>query len=119
MFPTTLTLVAGAEGANPPQGIMKFFIPLLFGAVINPVSALMNANYISILAWAIGLGLALHHASATTKAVFEDLSHSVSHIVRFIIRLAPFGIFGLVSFVRKQQASVISKLRPTARCSAK
>ncbi|MGF1745319.1 serine/threonine transporter SstT [Vibrio minamisatsumaniensis] len=97
MFPTTLTLVAGAEGAHPPQGIAEVIHTLLFKLVDNPVSALMNANYIGILAWAIGLGLALHHASATTKAVFEDLSHSVSHIVRFIIRLAPFGIFGLVS----------------------
>ena len=97
MFPTTLTLVAGAKGATPPQGIGEVLHTLLFKLVDNPVSALMNANYIGILAWAIGLGLALHHASATTKAVFEDLSHSVSHIVRFIIRLAPFGIFGLVS----------------------
>lgn len=97
LFPTTLTLVAGAEGATPPQGIAEVLHTLLFKLVDNPVNALMSANYIGILAWAIGLGLALHHASATTKAVFEDLSHGVSQIVRFIIRLAPFGIFGLVS----------------------
>ncbi|MFA4713083.1 serine/threonine transporter SstT [Vibrio vulnificus] len=97
MFPTTLTLVTGAEGANPPQGIMEVIKTLLFKLVDNPVNALMRANYIGILAWGVGLGLALHHASDTTKAVFEDLSHSVSHIVRFIIRLAPFGIFGLVA----------------------
>ncbi|ANS86754.1 Serine/threonine transporter SstT [Vibrio scophthalmi] len=97
LFPTTLTLVSGAEGATPPQGIAEVLNTLLFQVVDNPVHALMNANYIGILAWAIGLGLALHHASGTTKAVFEDLSNSVSQIVRFIIRLAPFGIFGLVS----------------------
>ncbi|KII76289.1 serine/threonine transporter SstT [Vibrio renipiscarius] len=97
LFPTTLTLVSGAEGATPPQGIAEVLHTLLFQLVDNPVHALMNANYIGILAWAIGLGLALHHASGTTKAVFEDLSNSVSQIVRFIIRLAPFGIFGLVS----------------------
>ncbi|HAS6053204.1 TPA: serine/threonine transporter SstT [Vibrio vulnificus] len=97
MFPTTLTLVTGAEGANPPQGILEVIKTLLFKLVDNPVNALMSANYIGILAWGVGLGLALHHASDTTKAVFEDLSHSVSHIVRFIIRLAPFGIFGLVA----------------------
>jgi serine/threonine transporter len=97
LFPTELTLVAGAEGAAPPQGIGEVLHTLLFKLVDNPVSALMNANYIGILAWAIGLGLALHHASDTTKAVFEDLSHGVSQIVRFIIRLAPFGIFGLVA----------------------
>ncbi|MCS0350603.1 serine/threonine transporter SstT [Vibrio ordalii] len=97
IFPTTLTLVAGAEGATPPQGIAEVLNTLLFKLVDNPVNALMSANYIGILAWAVGLGLALHHASTTTKAVFEDLSHGVSQIVRFIIRLAPFGIFGLVA----------------------
>ncbi len=97
VFPTELTLVSGAQGATPPQGIGEVLHTLLFKLVDNPVSALMNANYIGILAWAIGLGIALHHASATTKAVFEDLSHGVSQIVRFIIRLAPFGIFGLVA----------------------
>lgn len=97
LFPTTLILASGAEGATPPQGIAEVLNTLLFKLVDNPVNALMSANYIGILAWAIGLGLALHHASGTTKAVFEDLSHGVSQIVRFIIRLAPFGIFGLVS----------------------
>ncbi|KOO03258.1 serine/threonine transporter SstT [Vibrio nereis] len=97
LFPTTLTLASGAEGATPPQGIAEIIHTLLFKLVDNPVNALMSANYIGILAWAIGLGLALHHASGTTKSVFEDLSHGVSQIVRFIIRLAPFGIFGLVS----------------------
>ncbi|GLO63148.1 serine/threonine transporter SstT [Vibrio sp. MACH09] len=96
-FPTTLTLVAGAEGTTPPQGIGEVLHTLLFKLVDNPINALKEANYIGILVWAIGLGLALHHASATTKAVFEDLSHGVSQIVRFIIRLAPFGIFGLVA----------------------
>lgn len=97
LFPTHLTLVTGVEGATPPQGIVEVLQTLLFKLVDNPVNALLEANYIGILAWGIGLGLALHHASDTTKVVFEDLSHSVSHIVRFIIRLAPFGIFGLVS----------------------
>ncbi|WP_390904416.1 serine/threonine transporter SstT [Vibrio ishigakensis] len=96
-FPTNLVLVESATGATPPQGIAEVLHTLLFKVVDNPVNALMSANYIGILAWGIGLGLALHHASATTKAVFEDLSHGVSTIVRFIIRLAPFGIFGLVA----------------------
>lgn len=97
LFPTTLVLATGAEGATPPQGIAEVLNTLLFKLVDNPVSALMNANYIGILAWGVGLGLALHHSSSTTKAVFEDLSHGISQIVRFIIRLAPFGILGLVA----------------------
>nr|WP_139281678.1 serine/threonine transporter SstT [Vibrio aerogenes] len=97
LFPTTLTLVTGAEGTTPPEGITEVLHTLLFKVVDNPVNAILQANYIGILAWAIGLGIAFHHASAHTKAVLEDLSHGVSQIVRFIIRLAPFGIFGLVS----------------------
>lgn len=96
LFPTTLTLVAEAP-TSAPHGIGEVLNTLLFKMVDNPINALVKANYIGILVWAVGLGLALHHASATTKAVFEDLSHGISQIVRFIIRLAPFGIFGLVA----------------------
>lgn len=97
LFPTELTLVSGQEGIAPPQGITEVLGGLLLSIVDNPVNALVNANYIGILAWAIGLGIALHHTSDNTKLVLEDLSHGVSQIVRFIIRLAPFGIFGLVA----------------------
>ncbi|QFU23375.1 serine/threonine transporter SstT [Shewanella eurypsychrophilus] len=96
-FPTTLVLATGAEGATPPEGIGEVIHTLLFKLVDNPVNALMTGNYISILAWGVGLGLALHHASDTTKQVFSDVSHGISQMVRFIIRLAPIGIFGLVA----------------------
>ncbi|WP_041277444.1 serine/threonine transporter SstT [Desulfotalea psychrophila] len=96
-FPTTLVLVTGAEGAAPPQGIIEVLRTLVFKIVDNPINALRTANYIGILAWAIGLGIALHHASQNTKDVLSDMSHGVSFIVRFIIRLAPIGIFGLVA----------------------
>lgn len=97
MFPTNLVLVAGVEGTSPPQGIGEVVNTLLFKLVDNPVNALMTGNYIGILAWGVGLGLALHHASDSTKQVFADVSHGISQMVRFIIRLAPIGIFGLVA----------------------
>jgi serine/threonine transporter len=98
-FPTTLVLVTGAQGATPPQGIMEVLNTLLFKIVDNPVHALIEANYIGILAWAVGLGIVFQHASSSTKVFLHDLSHGVSHIVRFVIRLAPFGIFGLVASI--------------------
>ncbi len=97
IFPTTLVLVAGVEGTSPPQGIGEVIHTLLFKLVDNPVNALMTGNYIGILAWGVGLGLALHHASDSTKQVFADMSHGISQMVHFIIRLAPIGIFGLVA----------------------
>ncbi|MFB2735513.1 serine/threonine transporter SstT [Shewanella mangrovisoli] len=97
LFPTNLVLVAGVEGTSPPQGIGEVINTLLFKLVDNPVNALMTGNYIGILAWGVGLGLALHHASDSTKQVFADVSHGISQMVRFIIRLAPIGILGLVA----------------------
>lgn len=96
-FPTTLALTLDAAQASPPEGIGEVIHTLLFQLVDNPVNAVMTGNYIGILAWGVGLGLALHHATDSTKLVFADVSHGVSQMVRFIIRLAPIGIFGLVS----------------------
>lgn len=97
LFPTTLTLVASATGATPPEGITEVLNTLLFKIVDNPVNALMTGNFIGILAWAIALGFALHQASDATKQVFHDVSNGITLIVRFVIRLAPIGIFGLVA----------------------
>jgi serine/threonine transporter len=70
---------------------------LLMQIVDNPVNALLHANYIGLLAWAVGLGLALRHAGAGTRAVVADLSAAITWIVRMVIRLAPLGVFGIVA----------------------
>ena len=62
----------------------------------NPVTALMNANYIGILAWAILLGVALRGAGEGTKAFIADVADAVSQVVRWVIKLAPLGVMGLV-----------------------
>ncbi|MDD3338486.1 MAG: serine/threonine transporter SstT [Lachnospiraceae bacterium] len=95
LFPVTLQLTDAVTEAAP-GGIGEVLGTLLNNVVSNPVSALMNANYIGILAWAILLGIALRHASEGTKKVLSDLSNAVSQGVRWIINLAPFGILGLV-----------------------
>ncbi|WP_325892483.1 serine/threonine transporter SstT [Grimontia sp. NTOU-MAR1] len=97
LFPTELTLTTSDTAVAPPEGIAQVITTLLFSIVDNPIHALMNGNFIGILAWAIGLGIALHHANDTTKTVFGDIAESVSFIVRNIIKLAPLGIFGLVA----------------------
>ncbi len=97
LFPTSLVLVSDTVTTSPPEGIAEVLNTLLFKIVDNPVNALMNGNYIGILAWAIGLGVVLHNGSEATKTVFSDVSHGVSQMVRFVIRLAPIGIFGLVA----------------------
>ncbi|MDN3234821.1 MULTISPECIES: serine/threonine transporter SstT [unclassified Pseudomonas] len=97
LFPSTLTLAAHHADVSPPEGISNVLQSLLLSIVDNPVKALIEANFMGILAWAIGLGIAFRHASETTRTVLSDLSDGVSNIVRFVIRFAPLGIFGLVA----------------------
>lgn len=96
-FPSNLTLVTGNVDINPPGGIVEVLKGLLMSVVANPFHALINGNYIGILAWAIGLGLALRHAADGTKLLINDMSHAVTMVVRAVIRCAPLGIFGLVA----------------------
>lgn len=73
------------------------FRTLLNNMVTNPVTSLVNANYVGILTWAIIFGMAIRsYASEGTKTVLTDISNAVSTAVGWIIQLAPFGIMGLV-----------------------
>ena len=97
IFPSTLQLTTGATDITPPTGIVEVMHGLLMSIVANPIHALINANYIGILVWAVGLGFALRHSNDTTKNLVNDLSNAVTFIVKVVIRFAPIGIFGLVS----------------------
>ncbi|KOY60267.1 serine/threonine protein kinase [Photorhabdus heterorhabditis] len=97
MFPLQLVLAVNDAQMSPPENIMEVIKGMLVNVVANPVNALLNGNYIGILAWAIGLGIALRHATDSTKSLIHDMSEAVTQVVRLVIRLAPIGIFGLVS----------------------
>ena len=98
MFPTNIILVpTGGIDVTPPSGIVEVLKTLLMNLVANPVNAIANANYISILAWALVLGAALRHASEGTRTLIADMADAVSTVVKWVIRFAPLGIFGLVA----------------------
>ncbi|MGQ4668667.1 serine/threonine transporter SstT [Metabacillus halosaccharovorans] len=98
IFPVSLSLktTGAAEGFEPPSGILEVLETLLFSIVDNPVNALINSNYIGILAWAVLLGIALRSAPDTTKNMIENFSDAISLIVKWVINLAPIGIMGLI-----------------------
>lgn len=96
IFPQTLTLTEAATSAKPPSGIAEVLKNLLLNIVSNPVDALVQANYIGILFWAVILGIAFKHASANTKNFLSDAADAVTQAVHWIISCAPFGILGLV-----------------------
>jgi serine/threonine transporter len=97
MFPITLNLPAAAQGGeNAVSQINQVVLNLVTGAVSNPVSALVDANYIAILVWAVALGMTFKKSRHSTKEVLTDLSTVVTEIVQIVIKFAPFGVMGLV-----------------------
>lgn len=98
LFPSTITL-RGYETTEllPPSGILDVLKDILFKIVDNPVNAVINANFIGILAWSVGIGFFMRKASDSTKKLFTDLSEAVIKIIKVIIRFAPIGILGLVA----------------------
>ena len=94
-FPSTLLLDQAAESAAP-GGIGEVITNLLNNAVSNPISAIVNANYMGILLWAVVFGLALRNAGEGTKKVLGDISDAMGTAIRWVISCAPFGILGLV-----------------------
>ena len=97
LFPQNMVLAEAVEGSAAPQGLSEVLNTLIANFVANPVSSLMNGNYIGILFWACLFGLALKRIAADdTKVMLSNIADAVSQIVRWIINLAPFGILGLV-----------------------
>lgn len=96
-FPTNLTLVTGEITQTPPANLIEVLRTLVMNIADNPFRAITNANYMGILAWAILMGVVFRRTSETTRVFIADLSDVISQIVRWVIRLAPIGIFGLVA----------------------
>lgn len=98
LFPSTLHLSVADANVNPPSGIVEVLHGLVLSVVDNPVSALLNANYIGILAWAIIMGIAFRSAGTPgTKAFLDDIAKCITTVVQWVIRCAPIGIMGLVA----------------------
>ncbi|AMV63277.1 Sodium/dicarboxylate symporter [Pediococcus damnosus] len=97
LFPVEIFLPKVSETTTAaPKGIATVLKGVLNNAIENPVKALVEGQYLSILVWASLIGVGLRAAGKQTKQVVNDLSNAVTSVVQFIIQLAPFGIVGLV-----------------------
>ena len=97
IFKIKLLDLESAAGNSAPAGLGEVFRTLLNNMIQNPISAIINGNYVGILTWAVIIGLALRIvASEKTKEVFSNISDAISMVVGWVIQLAPFGIMGLV-----------------------
>ena len=98
IHPVTITLAGVDPTMNytPPGSMGEIIMNLLTSVIANPVTALADGNYISILFWAVIIGLAMKKASETSKNTMNDVAEAISEVVRWVISFAPFGILGLV-----------------------
>ncbi|WP_413282696.1 dicarboxylate/amino acid:cation symporter [Vibrio sp. MA40-2] len=68
----------------------------------NPVGALAAGNILQIIFFALGLGIALTLIGEKAKpaiAVFESLAEAMYKLTELVMKLAPFGVFGLMAWV--------------------
>lgn len=98
LFPVTLTLAGvDAGGEMAPAALSEVIGNLLLGLISNPISAVSNAAYLSVLFWSIVMGLALKNTrSQQAIQVIRQLADAVSLVVQWVIQFAPIGIMGLV-----------------------
>ena len=98
LFPVQIALadVSSAAG-SAPGALGDVFRNIVSQIMTNPITAIANANYLSILFWAVLIGLALKTvASEQTLNSIGHWSNAVSMVVTWIIQCAPFGILSLV-----------------------
>ena len=96
-FPQTIALTSAAEGA-PPEAVGSVLTDVLFKLIDNPINALLTGNFLGCLSWAVLLGISFRAAPPSFKEHLQVVADGVTQVVRYVIRLAPIGIFGLVCY---------------------
>ena len=97
LFPLKLNLPKSVHVAGgAPKSLGKVIENLLINAVGNPLDAIVNANYLSILFWALLIGFMLRLASKQTRQTITEISDAIIKVAQLVIEFAPFGICGLI-----------------------
>lgn len=96
-YPLHLVMNVPPTEQRAPEGMAEILHNIVLQFVDNPVDALVKGNFLSILAWAIALGIALRHSSSSTKEMIKNWSDAIIWVVRLVVAIAPYGVLGLVA----------------------
>lgn len=96
VFQVSIPSLPEAVSATSSVTVSSVITNLIKQIVSNPIEALASGNYISLIFWAVGFGVAFQHANQSSKDFIADFANAVSGIVKIIVRTAPFGVFSLV-----------------------
>lgn len=93
VLPNDVSAASAAQTGQSSDMILQIFKNL----VANPVDAIANANFISILFWSVLFGIAARMiANQSIVRFFEAMANILTNIVKGVIQFAPFGISGLI-----------------------
>lgn len=84
---------------NEPQTLIQSLLNLI---PQNPVAALAEGNILQIILFALALGIALSQSGEKGRAAItalESLAEAMYKLTAMVMRLAPFGVFGLIAWV--------------------
>jgi DAACS family dicarboxylate/amino acid:cation (Na+ or H+) symporter len=90
---TTTASFSGKE-APPLTQVLIGMVPT------NPVAAMAEGNMLQVIVFALLFGMAVTMSGARGKHVlnlFTDLDTVIMHMVEWIMRLAPYGVFALIT----------------------
>ena len=96
-FPVGVTMPDNIEAVDSNSDISVFLINLLSGMIGNPLTALVEGNYLCILFWSAFVGVVLKATDLKlVKDVAQGIADLITKLVRIIIEFAPIGVLGIV-----------------------
>ncbi len=70
---------------------------IIVSILTNPVKALVEANYLGILFWAVIIGLLMKPmASEHVIHISKDITNLLLKVISIFIQFAPFGVLGII-----------------------
>lgn len=85
--------------AKAPPTITEFLLGLI---PTNPINAMANDNFLQIIIFSIFTGIVINMLGDKSKALKEVISASSQvcfRMIEIIIKLAPLGVFGFISWI--------------------
>jgi Na+/H+-dicarboxylate symporter len=98
---TLLETNAGSQFASvkPTPSIQDFLLNLI---PVNPISSMVNDNFLQIIIFSIFLGITINLVGEKANPLKEFIKSGAQvsfKMIEIIIKLAPIGVFGFISWV--------------------
>ena len=102
MQPGAGLAMTSAESHSAVKEVPSIMETLINIVPTNPIAALASGQILQVIVFAVALGIALvligDHGKPAIK-VFESLAEAMYKLTDMVMKLAPYGVFGLMAWV--------------------